>query len=301
LQRITTHLWYDREAREAAELYTAVFPDSTITGVSTLRDTPSGTVEIVTAELFGQQFTLLSAGPLFQFNASVSFLVACRTSDEVDKLWRPLVDGGTALMELGRYPFSERYGWLEDRYGLSWQIMLTAEPERRQRIVPTLMFTGAIAGRAEEAVGLYTSVFAPSGVDHVARYGPGEAPDAEGTVRHAGFTLEGRELAAMDSARAHEAPFNEAISFMVHCETQDEIDRYWEGLSAHPEAERCGWLKDRFGLSWQVVPTAMNAMMRNGDAAAIARVTRAFLAMKKFDIAALEAAYSGAPAAGGRS
>ena len=97
----------------------------------------------------------------------------------------------------------------------------------------------------------------------------------------------------MDSAREHDFGFNEAISFIVSCETQEEIDHYWESLSADPEAEQCGWLKDRFGLSWQVVPSAMDEMLGNGTKEQIARVTEAFLQMKKFDIAELQRAYEG--------
>jgi predicted 3-demethylubiquinone-9 3-methyltransferase (glyoxalase superfamily) len=151
--RIVPHLWYDKEAREAAEFYCSVFPDSSITNVTTLRDTPSGDAEVVSFVLCGQPFMVISAGPLFKFN--------------------------------------------------------------------------------------------------------------------------------------------ESISFIVYCEDQAEIDYYWDKLSAVPEAEQCGWLKDKYGLSWQVVPTAMDTMMRDTDPARIARVTTAFLQMKKFDLAALQRAYDG--------
>jgi predicted 3-demethylubiquinone-9 3-methyltransferase (glyoxalase superfamily) len=162
-----------------------------------------------------------------------------------------------------------------------------------QRIIPTLMFVGAQYGEAEDAINFYTSVFHNARVGDIVRYGKGEAPDREGTVKHAAFTLEGQEFAAMDSARAHNFSFNEAISFMVYCNTQAEIDYYWEKLSAVPEAEQCGWLKDRYGLSWQVVPTAMDEMLRSPDEKKVARVTEAFLQMKKFDLAALQKAYEG--------
>ena len=127
----------------------------------------------------------------------------------------------------------------------------------------------------------------------VHRYGMDESPDAEGTVKHATFRLEGQEFAAMDSARAHGFTFNEAISFIVSCDSQEEIDHYWSSLSAVPEAEQCGWLKDRYGLSWQVVPSSMDEMLHAGTKEQIERVTEAFLKMKKFDIAALEKAYEG--------
>ena len=292
-QRITTHLWFDKEAQEAGKFYTSLFKDSKVQGTTTLHDTPSGSVDIVDIELSGQQFTLLSAGPLFKFTPAVSFLVACSTKEEVDELWKKLSSGGAALMELGRYPFSERYGWLQDKYGLSWQVMFMGERKVKQKFTPTLMFVGAVCGKAEEAIKTYTAVFHDSKVGNILRYGEGEEPDKKGTIKHAAFTLEGQEFAAMDSAHPHNFTFNEAISFMVYCKTQEEIDYYWGKLSARPDAEQCGWLKDKYGLSWQVVPTVMDEMLKAKDEKQLARVTAAFLRMKKFDIAALQRAYEG--------
>jgi predicted 3-demethylubiquinone-9 3-methyltransferase (glyoxalase superfamily) len=151
MARITSHLWFDKEAKEAAQFYTSIFPNSKIKSTTTIHDTPSGSADIVTIDLLGQDFTLISAGPFFKFN--------------------------------------------------------------------------------------------------------------------------------------------EAISFMVHCETQDEIDYYWEKLSADPKAEQCGWLKDKYGLSWQIVPTIMAQMMKDKDPKKLARLTQAFLKMKKFDIGKLKQAY----------
>ncbi len=261
--------------------------------MTTLRDTPSGDCDVVSFVLAGQPFMAISAGPLFTFNPSVSFLVACQTADEVDALWDRLSAGGVELMPLGVYPFSERYGWLQDRYGLSWQIMHAGGREITQKITPTLMFVGDVCGKAEEAIGFYASVFDDAEVGDIFRYGAGEEPDKEGTVKYAAFTVEGVGFAAMDSARDHDFSFNEAISFMLHCDTQEQIDYYWERLSAVPEAEQCGWLKDRYGLSWQVVPSAMGKMMQDTDERRLARVTEAFLSMKKFDLATLEKAYAG--------
>jgi len=293
MQKITPHLWYDKEAVEAAELYCSVLPDSKVTNVSTLHDTPSGDTDIVSFQLCGQEFQSISAGPLFKFNPSISFLISCNSTEEVDDFWNKLADGGKALMPLDSYPFSERYGWTEDRYGLSWQIMLAGDRGVTQRITPTLMYVGDVAGKAEEAVNFYASVFPNSKVGDIDRYGKGEEPDKEGTVRHAGFSLNGYQLAAMDSAREHDFGFNEAISIMVFCEDQREIDRYWDALSAVPESEQCGWLKDKFGLSWQILPTSLDEMMANGTQEQIDRVTQAFLPMKKFDLAELQKAYEG--------
>lgn len=293
MQRITPHLWFDKQARQATEFYTSLFPNSKLTSITTLRNTPSGDTDVVAFVLSGQSFMAISAGPLFKFNPSVSFLVACRTIGEVDAVWGRLSEGGSALMPLDAYPFSERYGWLEDRYGLSWQIMHAGDRQITQKITPTLMFVGKVSGKAEEAITFYASVFKNAAVGAIDRYGKGEEPDREGTIKHATFTLEGQQFAAMDSARAHDFSFNEAISLMVYCDTQAEIDYYWDRLSAVPEAEQCGWLKDRYGLSWQVVPREMDRMLGAGDEERAARVTRAFLQMKKFDIAKLREAFEG--------
>jgi predicted 3-demethylubiquinone-9 3-methyltransferase (glyoxalase superfamily) len=294
MQKITPHLWFDKEAKEAAEFYTSAFPNSKITHVTTLHHTPSGDCDIVAFELAGQSFMSISAGPLFKFNPSVSFHVKCGTKDEVDALWKKLSPGGSVLMELGEYPFSERYGWVQDKYGVSWQVIYAGTQKIDQRIVPVLMFVGDVTGKTEEAIKFYVSVFRDSSTSNVlARYGKGEEPDRKGTVKYAEFTLLGQEFGAMDSAHPHNFKFNEAISFIVHCDTQKELDYFWQKLSADPKSEQCGWLKDKYGVSWQIVPTIMNEMMFNSTPDQMARVTEAFLKMKKFDIAELQEAYKG--------
>ena len=293
MQKIVPHLWFDTEAGEAAEFYTSLFDDSRIKDRTTLNDTPSGTAGLISVELAGQDFMLLSAGPYFKFTPAVSFLVACETVEEVERLWARLIEGGSALMPLDSYPFSDRYGWVSDRFGLSWQVMYFGDREVQQKITPTLMFVGDVCGKAEEAIRFYASLFDHSGVGEIMRYEANEAPDEPGTIKHAQFTLAGQGFAAMDSAYDHDFTFNEAISFVVHCDTQAEIDAFWAKLSAVPEAEQCGWLKDHYGVSWQIVPTIMNQMMSDGDPAKLARVTEAFLKMKKFDIAELKRAYEG--------
>jgi len=292
MKKITNHLWFDKEAKEAAEFYVTSFGEgSKIKNVNTIEGTPSGKVDIVDFELLGEEFTAISAGPLFKFNPSISFSVAYKTKEAVDALWNKLSPGGKVLMELNSYPFSERYGWIQDKYGLSWQIIYMGKADIKQKIMPVLMFVGKVAGEAEEAIKFYTSLFKNSKIGDIFRYSKGQAPDKEGTIAHAFFTLEGQEFAAMDSAREHKFFFNEAVSLMVHCDTQREIDDYWKKLSAVPESEQCGWLKDKFGVSWQIVPNAMNEMMKTKNQKKLNAVTQAFLKMKKFDIAALERAY----------
>jgi predicted 3-demethylubiquinone-9 3-methyltransferase (glyoxalase superfamily) len=297
-QKIVQHLWYDKEAKEAAEFYASIFPDSKVTDVTTIHDTPSGDSDIVTFELWGQKFMAISAGPYFKINPSVSFIVNFDpsrendASEKINEVWNKLSDGGTPLMPLDKYPFSERFGWIQDKYGLSWQLMLTnPEGEERPTIVPSLLFVGDQCGKTEEAINFYLSVFKNAKLGHIVRYPNGMEPDKEGTIMFADFSLENQWFAAMDSAHKHKFNFNEAISFMVYCETQEEIDYYWERLSAVPEAEQCGWLKDKFGLSWQIVPSEMDEMMRKGTPEQLERLTKAFLKMKKFDLAELKKAY----------
>ena len=297
---ITPHFWFDKEAKEAAEFYTSLLPDSKVTHINTLHNTPSGDTDIVSFELAGQPFMAISAGPFFKFNPSISFMLNFDPSKDnnarahIDRLWEQLSEGGTALMPLDAYPFSERYGWVQDRYGLSWQLMLTNPAgEERPFIIPSLMFAGNIASHAEEAIEFYCAVFKVSRRGLTARYPQGMEPDQEGTLMFADFSILGTWFAAMDSAREHHFTFNEAISLLVPCETQAEIDYYWEKLSAVPEAEQCGWLKDQFGLSWQVWPTVIGEMMKNGTREQIDRITQAFLPMKKFDLATLQRAYEG--------
>jgi predicted 3-demethylubiquinone-9 3-methyltransferase (glyoxalase superfamily) len=306
-QRIVPHLWFDKEAREAAAFYVSIFPESVMGKVITLEGTPGGDTDIVSFHLWGQRFEAISAGPLFKFNPSISFIVnfdplffgkgpsakeAARK--KLDEVWGKLSQGGETLMPLDAYPFSERYGWIQDRYGLSWQLILAdAEGEPRPPILPALLFTGKDAGRAAAAVDFYVSTFKDSRKGLFVPYGPGQEPEREGTVMFADFMIENQWLAAMDSSAEHKFAFNEAVSLMIKCDSQAEIDRYWEKLSAVPESEQCGWLKDKFGISWQVVPARMDEMLEKGGKERLARVTEAFLKMKKFDLAKLEKAYSG--------
>jgi predicted 3-demethylubiquinone-9 3-methyltransferase (glyoxalase superfamily) len=300
MHKIIPHLWFDKEAKEAAEFYTSLFSNSKVTNVSTITDTPSGDTDIVSFELRGQPFMAISAGPIFTFNPSISFMVNFDPSKEkgarenIDAAWEKLSAGGKVLMPLQEYPFSKHYGWVQDKYGLSWQLILTdPEGEERPEIMPSLLFVGDVYGKAEAAIKSYLSIFKESKMGSLHRYGANQEPDKEGSVMFADFKLFDLWFVAMDSAHPHKFAFNEAISFIVKCDDQAEIDYYWEKLSAVPESEQCGWLKDKFGVSWQIVPTAMDKMMGTKDQEKLNRVTQAFLQMKKFDIAELEKAYEG--------
>jgi predicted 3-demethylubiquinone-9 3-methyltransferase (glyoxalase superfamily) len=291
-QKIIPHLWFDREAYEAATFYTGIFHRSEISEVTTLKDTPSGDAETVRFELAGTSFAAISAGPYFQFNPSVSFMVLCPDKLRISELWRLLINGGGALMPLQAYPFSPWYGWLRDKYGVTWQLMLD-ETVKMEQIKMSFLFSGSACGMAEAAADRYTSLFSNSEKRFVNYYGAGEAEAPEAKANYIDFVLAGQPFVAMDNGYTVDFEFNEAISLMVLCEDQAEIDNYWHALSAVPEAEQCGWLKDRFGMSWQIVPVSMDKWMRQGTPEEIARITQCFLKMKKLDIAAIEAAAKG--------
>lgn len=299
MKNIIPHLWFDKEAEEAVAFYTSIFSNSKV-GETTrysevgheIHGMQSGTVMTMEFEIEGKKFLALNGGPVFTFTPAISFMVHCKSAEEVDRLWDKLKDGGTALMPIDTYPFSPRYGWIKDKFGLSWQLILREE-SKPEKIIPSLMFANEIFGRAEEAMKFYTSVFKNSKIGAVSHYGPGSEPNKEGTIMFADFELEGNTFAVMDSALAHEFKFNEAISFMVPCDTQEEIDYFWEKLSAVPESEQCGWVKDKFGVSWQITPNRMVEMLNDPDKEKSNRAMQAMLQMKKIDIAKLEEAFEG--------
>src|SRR3989344_8781738 len=294
MQKTIPHLWFDKEAKEAAEFYTSLFSlgvgqtPSKVTNITTLHDTPSGDCDVVSFDLWGYSFMAISAGPLFKFNPSISFMVNFDPSQDkdaktrIDEMWAKLSEGGKALMPLDKYPFSEHYGWIQDKYGVSWQLMLTNPTgDERPFIIPSLLFITKGCDKAEEATDFYLDVFKNTKRGMIARYPAGMEPNKEGAIMFTDFMLEGQWFAAMDaSAAMHKFAFNEGVSLIVRCDTQDEIDYYWNKLSADPKAEQCGWLKDKFWISWQINPTILDTMMQDKDQKKVDRVTQAFLKMK---------------------
>lgn len=291
-------LWFDDQAEEAAAFYTKTFPGGRVAAVSRYPESfdnpagkPRGSVMTVELEVAGQRFTALNGGPLFAINPSVSFFVHVTTADEATRLFSALADGGTVLMPIDAYPWSERYGWVQDRLGVSWQVIAGRPAPAGATVVPCLMFTGARAGRAADAMQAYAGAFPDGRVVDAALYEAGEGPT--GSVKHGRFVLAGQDMIAMDSHLEHGFGFTEAVSLQVMCEDQAEVDRYWAALSESGEPGPCGWLKDRFGLSWQVVPRGIAEWMASPDAAARDRAFTAMMGMGKPDIAALRAAVRG--------
>jgi predicted 3-demethylubiquinone-9 3-methyltransferase (glyoxalase superfamily) len=265
-------LWFDGKAKDAADFYCSVFGNSVITYQNPM---------VVIFESSGQKFMCLNGGPEFTFNPSISFYVLCKTEEEIDRLWKSLIEGGSELMPLGKYDWSKKYVWLQDKFGVNWQLSYGGMEKTGQKFSPVLMFTDKQAGNAEKAIHFYTSVFNDSDIIGIMNYTKDDN-DIEGTVKHAEFTLGTHAFMAMDSSLMHQFSFNEALSLVVDCETQEEIDYYWQRFTDGGEEVQCGWLKDRFGVSWQIVPTILSKLL--SDPSRAERVTKAFLQMKKFDI-----------------
>lgn len=283
-QKITPNLWFNGNAKEAVDFYVSAFPDSKMIstahypnsaaeGLADFQLDMAGKVLTIEFELSKQRFTAINAGPEFQFNPSISFIVNFDPSrdeqarEHLDELWGKLSDGGKALMPLDAYPYSKRYGWVRDRYGLTWQLMLTdPKGEPRPFITPSLMFSQKNTNHAEEAINFYLSVFKDAKQGTLARYSEDTGPAKASSLMFADFTLAGQWLAAMDSGVEQDFSFNEAISLAVACKDQAEIDYFWGKLSSVPASEQCGWCKDKYGLSWQIVPENMDELMKKPSA-----------------------------------
>jgi predicted 3-demethylubiquinone-9 3-methyltransferase (glyoxalase superfamily) len=269
-------LWFDNQAKEAADFYCNAFSNSSITSENPM---------VVIFELEGKKFMGLNGGPIFKINPSISMLVTYSTNAEIETLWKKLSAGGSALMPLDKYAWSELYGWVKDKYGMTWQLMKGDLPAGAPKITPSFLFANEQYGRAEEAIQFYTSIFPHSSIQNLQHYQAGEQQE-EGKLMFGQFSLNQNMFSAMDGPGDHQFKFNEALSLVVNCETQDDIDFYWNKLTEGGEESMCGWLKDKFGVSWQIVPVILSKLMSDPEKSP--RVIKAFMQMKKFDIEALE-------------
>jgi len=265
-------LWFDGNAKEAAEFYCTVFGNSRI-----ITDSPM----VVRFEVEGKKLMGLNGGPMFSINPSISLFVTCETNEEIESIHNKLIDGGTALMPLDKYPWSDKYVWIVDQFGMSWQLTLGELPEAGQKIITSFLFVGKQYGKAQDAIKHYTSIFPNSAVHHLEKAKAGEI-QPEGDLKFGSFSLDNETFAAMDGFGDHKFEFNEGLSIMVECETQDDIDRYWNRLTEGGEESRCGWLKDRFGVSWQIVPKVLGSLMK--DQGKAQRVMAEVMKMKKLDM-----------------
>lgn len=288
MKHIIPYLWFDHQAETAVELYTSVFPGSRSGSVTHFSASsaeasgmPAGSVLSVAFELGGQPMVAINGGPYYQFSPATSFFVNCTTVAELDRIWEALLPGGSVLMELGKYAFSERYGWIEDRFGVSWQIMLSSE---QPLIVPCLLFTHKRYGQAESAINFYTAALPASAIEAIERL-------EDGKILYSSFTLHGQRFVAMESNADHAFTFTPAISFLVECETQAEVDRLWEAFGGGVYMP-CGWLTDRFGVTWQIVPAELFGLIGHEDAAKAERAMQAMLKMQKIDLAEIRRAFN---------
>ena len=276
LQSIGTCLWFDGKAKEAALYYKEVFGD-----VEIISENPMAVVY----QIFGRRFMNLNGGPGFNINPSISFFLSMENEAETQSLWEKLTVDGKILMPLNKYPWSDKYGWCADKFGVNWQLMLGHKS--KSKLMPNMLFTGQQNGKANEAIHFYTNLFKGATVINIDTYKKGE-PDTEGNIKYAQFELNELSFGAMDSSAPHQFSFNEAVSFIITVDTQEEIDYYWNYLIQNGAPGKCGWLKDKFGISWQVVPTCLGKFMTNPATAP--KAAYAFLQMSKFIIADLEKA-----------
>lgn len=265
-------LWFDGKAKEAADFYCSIFSNSKI-----ITETPV----VVQFEIEGKRMMGLNGGPDFTINPSISLFVTCQTKEEIDGVYSRLSEGGKPLMALDKYPWSERYAWIADKFGMTWQLMLGNVADGAQKIVTSFLFAGEQYGKAQDAIKLYTSIFPGSAINFLEVYKVGEE-QPEGKLKFGNFALSNQVFAAMDGNGNHNFTFNEGVSLMVECETQAEIDDYWARLTEGGQESRCGWLKDKFGVSWQIVPKLLGKLM--SDPLKAGRVMSKIMEMKKLDI-----------------
>lgn len=293
-QKIVPNIWCNRTAEAAGAFYAEAFGGAGFAAASTVQGRyPSeglpdfqrdfaGEALVVDVDIAGTHLALVNAGPEFRPNPSISFMVnfdpsmfdgdgdAARAEAvrRLDAVWGALSEGGSQLMPLGEYPFAQRYGWVEDRFGVSWQLMLTDPAgEPRPLIIPALMFDGTAQNRAAEAAAKYTRLFAETGVTGGTAIGtqsPYGAETGKATpeaLAFGEFRIGEQWFMGSDNGSGVDHGFTCGVSLQVNCDTQAEIDALWAGLSAVPEAEQCGWLADEFGVSWQIVPTRLGELM----------------------------------------
>ena len=278
-------LWYDGDAKNSADFYCKIF-EGKITAENTM---------VINIDIFGQRLMLLNGGPQFEKNASISFMIVCETEEEVEKYWNPLSENGKILMELGEYPWSKKYGWVRDQFGVTWQLYL-GEKHGEQKVIPTLMYIHENNGKAMKAMEFYTSIFPNSKIESVLKYGEGvggENHEPAENVQHAHFQLNHYSFFCMDNSYDHQFDFSEGISIVIMTDNQTETDHLWNSLTSNGGRESmCGWLKDQFGVSWQIVPKRLLELMNDHENPAKAqKVMMALMHMQKIVIAELEQAY----------
>ena len=297
MQNITPFLWFNNNAEEAVNFYTSLFDNSSILNITRYNEQSAaasgqnpGNAMTVAFKLEGQNFTALNGGPHFKLNQSTSFFVYCESDEKIEKIYNNLADGGSIIFPLDKYDWSTRYAWVIDRFGLSWQLDVD-KINNQQKIVPAFLFVNDKVLKVKEAVNYYSTVFPDSKIIMEWPYDK-SAGLPDGTLLFAQFKLADHLLNAMSGMGEHNFDFNEAFSLVVNCKDQDEVDYYWNKLTSDGGSEsQCAWLKDKFGVSWQIVPTKLIELLSDPDPVKSQNVMMAMLQMKKIIISDLEKAF----------
>ncbi len=286
-------MWFVEGAKDVASFYISLFgKGSAMVWKQLLRNTRSGEYEVVLFDLCGFKLLAFSGGPYFKMNPSISFIARCKTTEEVERVWKGLSSKGNIIMPLKKHLAGIKFGQVRDRFGITWQVVqIESREEEWPKIVPALQFCGKQHGNAKAAGDHYLSVFKDSKRGRLEQYKMPEHHPGSDPVIYSDFRLENVWIAAIDSGFHIHSKFNEAVSFIIRCDTQEEIDYYWKNLSVLPEAEYRGWLKDRFGVSWQILPVRLEEMVLRGTPKQREHVANALGLMKKVDIAELEKVY----------
>lgn len=265
-------LWFDNNAQHAVAYYCSLFADS-----SMLLD--SNPV-VSTFVLNGTKLMALNGGATYSINPAISLYVYCGSEAEVLRLYNALSSTGNVLMPLGEYAWSKQYAWVADQFGVNWQLDVD-EINASQKIVPSQLFGQNKHLAINDALAHYITIFKPSSVLLTAPY-PESDDVPTGTLLFAQYKLLGFIFNAMSSNYPHAFDFTPAQSFVITCDTQEQIDYYWERLGEGGHYEMCGWLADKFGISWQIVPSILPQLIADPEKGR--RVVDAFMRMKKFDI-----------------
>ena len=297
MQNITPFLWFNNNAEEAVNFYTSLYDNSSILNITRYNEQSAaasgqnpGNAMTVAFKLEGQNFTALNGGPHFKLNQSTSFFVYCESDEKIEKIYNNLADGGSIIFPLDKYDWSSKYAWVIDRFGLSWQLDVE-KINSPQKIVPALLFVNDKVLKVKEAVNYYSTVFPDSKIMMEWPYDKA-AGLPEGTLLFAQFKLADYLFNAMSGQGEHNFDFNEAFSFVVNCKDQNEVDYYWNKLTSDGGSEsQCAWLKDKYGVSWQIVPTRLIELLGDPDPVKAQKVMMSMLQMKKIIIKDLEKAY----------
>ncbi len=269
---ISTCIWCDNNGQEVASFYCSIFPNSHI-------DTQN---EVVTSfHIDGTSLTTLNGGNQFRSNPSASFYTTVENEDELHTIWDKLIDGGKVLMPLDKYEWSPLYGWLEDKYGVSWQLTFGEIDAVGKRVIPFLMFCGANQGKAEDAMNFYQKMMPPAKEAVIIHYQEGQV-SVDAKVVHAKFYIGENVFMAIDSGISQPFTFNEGVSFIIHCNNQEEIDYYWNTITENGKESMCGWCTDQFGVSWQIAPVQIAALLSQLEKRE--RVFKVLMQMKKIDL-----------------